>query len=74
MIGWFITVVHGILPLIDFDLWVTSTMLVASDLELMRKLRTIDLSDRGVCGAFFKFNNYYGFWVFISLILGGIYY
>lgn len=67
-------VLHGILPLIDINLWVTSSLLVLCDYQLIRSLRQLDLSNREACGQFFRFNNYYGMSIFIALGLGAYYY
>lgn len=40
---------------------------------LFRLLWRLDLKDRGQCGQFFKRNNYIGVFIFLSLIMRGIF-
>jgi 4-hydroxybenzoate polyprenyltransferase len=46
---------------------------VATYAYLFSLLKKLDLSNRAQCGEFFKRNNYIGVFIFLSLLLRGIF-
>lgn len=63
---------HISMPFFDNDYFISALMAAGADIMLISEIRKLNLKDKEQCANFFKNNNKYGAFIFLSLLLAGL--